>query len=682
MDSAELERLRQENEALRLRLADAEARLKLATDSTEEAVLVVDAAGRVVLVNERFIDLWQIPRDLIGLGQDDALLAYVHAYVVDPDAFLAKTRQLYAGETSERDYLQLKDGRILSRYTRLLPLGENWVRAWCFRDVTERRRVENELKWRKAFLEALVNTANDGVIVVDAVGKKILQNKRTVELWRIPQDVADDPDDSRQVRVVMDRTVDPDGFVAKIHYLYDHPYETSKDEIRLKDGSVLDRYSAPVVDAEGNLFGRIWAFHDVTEQRNAALELELHRQHLEELVASRTIELERAKDNAETANQAKTTFLSNMSHEIRTPMNAILGMAALLRRSGVTANQANYLDKIKTAGDHLLNVINNILDLAKIEAGKLECVSEPVSIAELLGNVATIVGERIQSKALTLRVECDMFPGSLRGDPFRLQQALLNYASNAVKFTESGSVVLRARREHVIGDTLQVRFEVEDTGPGLSAAVCDRLFSAFEQADNSNTRRYGGTGLGLIITRRLAELMGGEAGVRSTPGVGSTFWFTAQLTRIPTVDDLPPALSHAEELLRLRHHGRRILLVDDEIVNLEVVLMLLVDSGLLVDTAEDGITAINRVRESDYAAILMDVQLPRLDGLEATRQIRRMPSAHDVPVIAMTANAYTEDHARYLAAGMVEVLTKPFEPDDLFATLLKYLDRRFAPTAA
>ena len=171
--------------------------------------------------------------------------------------------------------------------------------------------------------------------------------------------------------------------------------------------------------------------------------------------------------------------------------------------------------------------------------------------------------------------------------------------------------------------------------------------------------------------------MGGEAGVRSVPGQGSTFWFTARLERMPSVDELPPPLSHAEEQLRLRHRGRRILLVDDEVVNLEVVLMLLVDSGLLVDTAEDGITALDRVRESDYAAILMDVQLPRLDGMEATRQIRRLAPARDVPIIAMTANAYTEDHARYLAAGMVEVLTKPFEPDDLFATLLKYLDRRF-----
>ena len=447
MVSAELEKLHQENEALRSRLADAEVRLSVATDSTEEGIVVVDAGNRVVLINERFVELWQIPRDLLASGQGDALLTFGCDQLVDPADALAKIGRLRDGVATERDLLHFKDGRVYSRFTRMARLGDAWARAWCFRDVTERRRVETELKWRTAFLEALVNTANDGVIVVDATGRKILQNRRTLELWRIPQEVANDPDDSRQVRFVMNQTVAPERFVARIRDLYEHPDETSRDEVLLKNGTVLDRYSAPVVDADGKFFGRIWSFHDVTEQRNAARELDQHRQHLEELVASRTAELEHARDVAEAANRAKTTFLSNMSHEIRTPMNAILGMAALLRRSGVNGTQAGFLDKIKTAGDHLLHVINNILDLAKIEAGKLECVSESVCITELLDNVATIVGERVQSKALALRVECDLFPENLRGDPLRLQQALLNYASNAVEFADSGSVILRAVRE-------------------------------------------------------------------------------------------------------------------------------------------------------------------------------------------------------------------------------------------
>jgi len=222
-----------------------------------------------------------------------------------------------------------------------------------------------------------------------------------------------------------------------------------------------------------------------------------------------------------------------------------------------------------------------------------------------------------------------------------------------------------------------VRFEVEDTGIGIPPDTLPRLFRVFEQADNSTTRKYGGTGLGLVITRRLAELMGGESGVESTPGIGSRFWFTARLNKEERRERLPSAASmNAETLLRQRFQGRRILLVDDEPINLEVARSLLENTGLVVDTAEDGVEAVERAKETRYAAILMDVQMPRLDGLEATRQIRALPTYRDVPILAMTANAFAEDKASFLAAGMNDALIKPFNPTQLFSALIKHLEQR------
>ncbi len=412
-------------------------------------------------------------------------------------------------------------------------------------------------------------------------------------------------------------------------------------------------------------------------------ELERHRNHLEEMLSERThalvlanADLSRARDAAEAGSMAKSSFLANMSHEIRTPMNAITGMAYLMRRDGQLApKQAERLDKIDAAARHLLGIINDILDISKIEAGKLVLEDAPVVPESIVANVASMLTEVAQGKNLELRTESAHLPGGLHGDPTRLTQALLNYASNAVKFTESGTVTLRLRLLAETPASVSLRFEVEDTGPGIAPEVQARLFSSFEQADNSTTRRFGGTGLGLAITRRLAVMMGGEAGVDSVPGKGSTFWFTAVLRR---AEEAPkshaiPAIA-AEEALLKRHQGHRVLLVEDEAVNREVALCLLEGVGMTVDVAVDGVEAVERVGRAAYDLILMDLQMPRLGGIEATRQIRALPNGTRVPILAITANIFDEDQRRCRDAGMDGFIGKPVDPEQLYGTILGCLE--------
>ena len=446
---------------------------------------------------------------------------------------------------------------------------------------------------------------------------------------------------------------------------------------RRKDGSTYFEFAhiAPLRQPDGTVTHYVGVKEDITESKRIAGELERHRQHLEELVQERTQALADAQGRAEAASRAKSAFLANMSHEIRTPMNAIVGLSYLLQREQVTPRQASRLAKIDAAALHLLSIISGILDLSKIEAGKLVLEPADFELASVLGHVHSLIADRAATKGVATHMECQGLPPWLHGDATRLRQALLNFADNALKFTPQGQIWLRARALAQDERGWLVRFEVQDTGIGIEAAELPRLFQAFEQADTSTTRRYGGTGLGLALTRRLAGLMGGDAGVTSTAGEGSTFWFTARLQ--PALagprPDAPAADEDMRALLARRPSRARVLLAEDDEVNREVATELLHAAGLQVDTAENGQAAVQMASATAYDLVLMDVQMPVLDGFEATRALRARSGGWQPPILALTANAFEEDRQACLEAGMNDFVPKPVDPNLLYATLLRWL---------
>lgn len=401
---------------------------------------------------------------------------------------------------------------------------------------------------------------------------------------------------------------------------------------------------------------------------------------LETRVLERTRALEEARASAEAANQAKSDFLANMSHEIRTPLNAVLGFAQLAAMTTHDATQQRHMEKIQSAGKQLLRLINDILDMSKIESDKLSLEHIRFDLASVLRSVEIQSGDQARQKGLTLVVDSGAGAHQpLMGDPLRIGQIVQNFVSNAIKFTSQGRVEIRA---HIASENdlhAHVRIDVMDTGMGMTPEVQGRMFTAFEQADNSTTRRFGGTGLGLAICKKLATLMGGGVGVSSVPGQGSCFWFSVKLEKALRLVSSPNT-AKATQAINASLQGVRLLLAEDNELNQVLACSILTQQGCIVRVASTGREAVDFLRQEPFDCVLMDMQMPDMDGIEATRQIRAEDIQPGIVIIAMTANVMTGDRQHCLDAGMNDFLGKPFQVDQLLATLKKWCPRAQDPS--
>ncbi len=446
----------------------------------------------------------------------------------------------------------------------------------------------------------------------------------------------------------------------------------------LKENRIVHTIKKPVYDPGGNPLYLVGVSIDVTERKLSEENLRKLNESLEMRIERRTRQLADAKERAEDASRAKSEFIANMSHEIRTPMNSVIGMAQLALRAETNPKQRDYLNKIQISGEHLLGIIDSILDFSKIDAGKLDLETIEFDLGAVIENLASLVAAKAEEKNLGMIFDIEpSIPRYLNGDPMRLSQVLINLTNNAIKFTERGEIVIRVKMVAESENDTLLRFVIQDSGIGIAKAELSKLFQTFQQGDSSISRKYGGSGLGLAISKQLVMLMGGEVGVESEAGKGSTFWFT-----VPFGKGSKPELlagqrqereQEQEQLAMQAIQGARILLAEDSLFNQQVALEFLKDAGAIVSVANNGKEALDLLYRQHFDCVLMDMQMPVMDGLEATRLIRADAGMAGMPVIAMTANVSNADRERCRAVGMDDFVSKPFKSHVLYATVAKWL---------
>ncbi|MDD2754252.1 MAG: PAS domain S-box protein [Methanothrix sp.] len=813
-------------------LRQSELRLRTIFETSSAGIIIVDTNGRISQANQCLAEMFACPLEsMIGT----AYPAFIHPderqdgtdtmqAMLDNRADTVFTQRHYL-RADGSDFWGYINGRRMvdsnGKFTGLLGI---------ISDITDRKRAEDDLRRKTAILEAQVETSLDGILIVDRQWQRILTNERLLSMWNVPAEIRNKKNDDVLLDYVVGKTQNPEEFLAKVRYLYAHWEETSRDEITFKDGMVLDRYSSPVIDRDGEYYGRIWIFHDITKYRHAEEALRESEQRLADIIDflpdatfavdregkviawnraieemtgvlkaemigkgnydysvpfygkhrpilidlifmdRKTIEdkyyfilrkgdqliaetfipmlngkegvflwgiasplydhsggivgaiesirditrykqfeddlkntnlqletaskhVQKMAEMAGQANAAKSEFLANMSHEIRTPLNGVIGMIGLLQDMDLNAEQREYVEIARVSGEMLLSLINDILDFSKIEARKLELEMLDYDLRSLLKDTVDLLSLDVREKGLELvsQVEPEV-PSLLRGDPGRLRQILVNLGGNAVKFTENGKIVIHVRLQNEDDRNATLRFAVSDTGIGIPADRQKILFSPFTQMDSSTTRQYGGTGLGLAICKQLVKLMGGNIGLQSEVGKGSTFWFTAtfekQAAGLESRDktfskireDRARDFTTAKPIIpENAKHKIRILVAEDNPVNQKVAQAMLKKMGLLADVVANGLEAVDALQTNPYDLVLMDCHMPKMDGFEATRVIRQEGSKAQnpgVPIIAMTAATMQGDREKCIQAGMNEFIAKPVQQKELEKILTRWLAAR------
>ena len=661
--------------------------LEAITASSSDLIFAKDPQGRFIFYNQACARMFGKSADeMLGRTVADLIGAEAAARLEDRDEEVLRTLQPILFE----ELVPTPDGDTVLEHTKA-PLrdgdGQLIGLINIARNVTAARRAEQDLQHSRDQLELRVAERTAELQVANRALEDAVRFNRTVTN-AIPGHVAY-WDAARTCRFAnagyvrrFGRTTD--GIIGcteaevlgaaypSVKPLMDAAMRGEAQhylrELTTPDGeqTVYRVLLAPNADQAGAIHGVLVMSFEITDLKTA-----------EQALRDSNAELAVARDRAEAASRAKSAFLANMSHEIRTPLNAVLGMAHLMQRDATDPRQHDRLGKIDDAAQHLLRILSDILDLSKIEAGKLVLEHRAFALRASVHSAVEMLSASARRKGLAFEADLADLPDSVQGDATRVSQMVLNLVSNAVKFTERGTVTVRGHTLEATHRRVRVQFDVSDTGVGIPRERQARIFESFEQADTSTTRRFGGTGLGLALTRQLAQAMDGEVHVASTLGQGSRFTVTAWFDQA-LADGQPRgaaaaqrALDEAMAQLRERHAGQRVLVAEDNPINQEVARELLQLAGLQVDVAEDGAEAIAMALAGDHALVLMDMQMPGTDGLDATRSLRQ--GGYRAPIVAMTAHALPEDRAASLQAGMVEHLTKPVSPLALYQTLLRWL---------